>query len=222
MSSAIDLGEEHRVEKKKCCRRGSAKEFGKSTKDMLGKGAGAVGGTWTEFKTFISKGNVFQLAVGFVLALQFQLVVQSLTQDIILPPIGLAIGNNLNNLFLVIKPGNSFYNQSNIVDGVAQPKDPPPPPYNTLQQAQADKAVTWNWGAFFQVVMNFIIVALILFLLVTLYAKMVALKKFVMKEKEPWKPGSKDCPQCFSSIDERSKKCKFCSSETYFEWTKQE
>lgn len=215
---ALDEGVLLHKEKKKCCGKGSKTEsFGKSAKDVFGKGAGKVTSTWTEFKTFISKGNVFQLAIGFIIALQFNAVVMSLTNDIIMPPIGMAIGNNLVNLFLVIKPGNSFYNQSNIVNGVAQPANPPPPPYTTLKQAQDDKAVTWNWGLFFQTCINFIIVALILFLIVTIYSKMVALKKIIMKEKDPFTPTMVDCPMCYSSIDNRSKRCKFCSSEVDFE-----
>lgn len=62
-----------------------------------------------------------------------------------MPPIGKAIGNNLPNLFLVISPGKSFYNST-----TGQLLDPPPPPYNTLQDAQADKAVTWNWGNLYE------------------------------------------------------------------------
>jgi large-conductance mechanosensitive channel len=75
----------------------------------------------------------------------------------------MAIGNNLISLFVVIKLGKSYYNQSNIVNGVAQLAAPPPPAYLSIVQAQADGAVTWNYGQFFQVCINFIIVALILF-----------------------------------------------------------
>ncbi len=80
-------------------------------------GGSALGGTWTEFKLFITKGNIFQMAIGFILALQFNNVVQSLTNDIVMPPIGMAIGNNLISLFVVIKFGKSYFNQSNIVNG---------------------------------------------------------------------------------------------------------
>lgn len=85
------------------------------------------------------------------------------TDDIIMPPIGMAIGNNLVNLFLVIQvrpfcfwsgsllihsscspqPGRSYYNTSNVINGVVQPAVPQPPPYATLDEARADKAVTW-------------------------------------------------------------------------------
>ncbi len=82
----------------------------------------------------------------FILALQFNNVVQSLTNDIVMPPIGMAIGNNLVSLFVVIKYGRSFYNQSNIVDGVAQPVEPPRKPYASVAEAHADGAVTWNYG----------------------------------------------------------------------------
>lgn len=65
----------------------------------------------------------------------------------------------------------------------------------------------------FERVINFIIVALILFLLVTIYSKLVALKKFVLKEADPFVPTLEECKGCFSMIDQRSTKCKFCHTE---------
>ncbi len=147
------------VGKRKCC----TWTYADHVRRHAAKASSGIGGTWTEFKLFITKGNVFQMAIGFILALQFNEVVKSLTNDIIMPPIGMAIGNNLLSLFVVIKLGKSYFNQSNKVDGVAQLADPAPPPYLSIVQAQADGAVTWNYGQFFQVCVNFIIVALILF-----------------------------------------------------------
>jgi hypothetical protein len=130
-----------RVGKKKCC-----SHYREHVLKSAKKSGAAVGGTWTEFKLFISKGNIFQMAIGFILALQFNNVVQSLTNDIVMPPIGMVIGNNLISLFVVIKLGKSYYNQSNIINGQPQLRDPPPPPYLSIVAAQQDGAVTWNYG----------------------------------------------------------------------------
>lgn len=106
-------------------------------------------GVFQEFKTFAVKGNVLDLAIGLILGAEFGKIVNSLVNDILMPPIGLMIGNvDFKNLFLILKPGN------------------PPGPYMTLAEAQKAGAVTLNIGLFLTTVITFTIVAFAVFLLV--------------------------------------------------------
>lgn len=102
-----------------------------------------------EFKEFAMKGNVVDLAVGLIIGSEFGKIVNSLVTDVIMPPIGLLVGNiDFKNLFLVLKEGNQTG------------------PYNTLVDAQKAGAVTINVGLFVTAVISFIIIAFAVFLLV--------------------------------------------------------
>ncbi len=102
-----------------------------------------------EFKEFAMKGNVVDMAVGIIIGAAFGAIVKSLVDDIIMPPIGLILGNvDFSDLFLVIKEGS--------VAG----------PYFTLAQAKAAAAVTLNYGQFINVMVSFLIVSFAVFLLV--------------------------------------------------------
>lgn len=106
-------------------------------------------GALHEFREFAVRGNVIDLAVGVVIGAAFGKIVDSLVKDIIMPPIGLALGKtDFTNLFVVLKPG-------------AQPG-----PYMTLEAAQKAGAVTLNFGVFMNTVVSFVIVAFAIFLLV--------------------------------------------------------
>jgi large conductance mechanosensitive channel len=103
-----------------------------------------------DFKAFIMRGNVIDLAVGVIIGSAFGAIVRSLVDDVIMPPIGLATGGiDFADLFAVLKPG---------------PKAPPP--YTTLADAKAAGAVTINYGLFISQLVTFIIVAFCVFLLV--------------------------------------------------------
>ena len=100
---------------------------------------------WREFREFAMRGNVVDLAVGIILGAAFTTIVNSLVSDIIMPPIGLAIGGiDFSNLFVTLRGGS----------------------YPTLEAAKAAGAVTVNYGLFLNAVLRFVIVAFAVFLLV--------------------------------------------------------
>lgn len=102
-----------------------------------------------EFREFAIKGNVVDMAVGIIIGAAFGTIVQSLVNDVIMPPIGLALGNvDFSNLFVVLKQGV------------------PPGPYAALADAQTAGAVTINYGLFINTVISFVIVAFAVFILV--------------------------------------------------------
>ena len=107
-----------------------------------------------EFKAFIMKGNVLDLAVGIVIGAAFGKIIDSLVKDIIMPPIGLLLGGvDFSNLFAVIKAGAT------------------PGPYATVEIAAKAGAVTWNYGVFINSVTSFLIIALAIFMVVKAYNK---------------------------------------------------
>lgn len=102
-----------------------------------------------EFKEFAMRGNVVDMAVGIIIGAAFGTIVQSLVKDVIMPPIGLALGNvDFSNLFTVLKKGV------------------PPGPYAALIEAQEAGAVTINYGAFINTIISFLIIAFAVFLLI--------------------------------------------------------
>jgi large conductance mechanosensitive channel len=147
-----------------------------------------------DFKAFIMRGNVIDMAVGIIVGIAFGLVVNSLVNDIIMPPIGLALGNvDFTNLFVVLKEGLT------------------PGPYASLAAAKAAGAVTINYGTFINTVVNLVIIAaVVFFLIVRPVAKLQARKK---KAEEPAAPTMKECPYCFTSIPIQATRCPNCTSE---------
>jgi large conductance mechanosensitive channel len=141
-----------------------------------------------EFKAFIDRGNLVQLAVAFIMGVTFAAIVTSLVNDIIMPAVGLALGGvDFTSLFAVIKDGD------------------PMGPYNTVVAAKEAGAVTINYGIFINAIIVFIIVALVLFLVVKAYMKT---QKPVVAEVT-----TKDCPYCFTSIPKSATRCPNCTSE---------
>jgi len=142
-----------------------------------------------EFKEFAIKGNAVDLAVGVVIGAAFGSIVTSLVKDILMPPIGLLTGGlDFSNKFLVLKnaPGGAVF---------ATPSD-----------AVKAGAITWNYGNFVTLVINFIIVAFCIFLVVKAMNK--------MKKPSPTAaPVAKDCPACTMSIPIRATRCPHCTTE---------
>jgi len=137
------------------------------------------------------RGNVVDLAVAVVIGGAFGAIVRSLVADIIMPPIGLLLGNvDFTNLFGVIKAGTE------------------PGPYRTLADAQAVGAVTINYGVFIMSVVSFIIMAFAIFLVIKGMNKMKH-----EKEEAPAAPTTKDCPFCFSAIPIPATRCPNCTSQ---------
>ena len=147
-----------------------------------------------DFKAFIMRGNVIDMAVGIIIGIAFGAVVNSLVKDVIMPPIGLALGKvDFTNLFVLLKEGATT-----------------PGPYPSLAAAQAAGAVTINYGAFINTVVNLVIIAaVVFFLIVRPIAKMQAAKK----AKEPAAPATKECPYCATSIPIKASRCPNCTSE---------
>ena len=142
-----------------------------------------------EFKEFAMRGNVLDLAVGIVIGGAFGTIVKSLVDDVIMPPIGLLLGNvDFADLFLLLKAG---------------PKAAPP--YATLAEAQAAGAVTINYGLFFNAVIAFLIVAFAVFLVVRAANR--------LQPKEVPAATTKDCPYCRMAVPLAATRCPHCTSE---------
>jgi large conductance mechanosensitive channel len=142
-----------------------------------------------EFKEFIMRGNVLDLAVGFIIGGAFGTIVKSLVDDVIMPPIGLALGNvDFSNLFLLLKDG---------------PKTPAP--YASLADARAAGAVTLNYGVFINSVIAFLIVALAVFLIVRIANR--------LKPPAAPAPTTRECPYCRMSIPAGGTRCPECTSD---------
>lgn len=144
---------------------------------------------WKEFKEFAVKGNAIDLAVGVIIGAAFSGIVNSLVKDILMPPIGLVTGGlDFSNKFLVLKeaPGSGVF--------------------NTPADAAKAGAVTWNYGNFITLVINFIIVAFCIFLVVKAVNR--------MKRPSPGAPPvAKDCPACAMSIPVKATRCPHCTTE---------
>lgn len=151
-----------------------------------------------EFKEFIMRGNVLDLAIGIIIGAAFSTIVNSLVKDVIMPPIGLALGNvDFNNLFAVIKEGTEAAG-----------------PYATLADAQAAGAVTINYGVFINTIIVFIIVAFAVFLIVRTFNRVRrAAEARKTAEEAAAAPNTKDCPYCLSQIHVDAKRCPNCTSE---------
>jgi large conductance mechanosensitive channel len=143
-----------------------------------------------EFKEFAVKGNVVDMAVGIIIGAAFGSIVKSLVSDIIMPPVGLLLGNvDFSNLFIVLKSGATAG------------------PYLTLAEAQSAGATTFNYGLFINTIISFLIVSFAIFLLVK---NINRLKR--EKEAAPPPPSTKECPQCCSVIPIKAVRCPHCTS----------
>jgi large conductance mechanosensitive channel len=143
-----------------------------------------------EFKEFAIKGNVIDMAVGIIIGAAFGTIVNSLVQDVIMPPIGLLLGKvDFSNLFAVLKEGK--------VAG----------PYASVAAAKSAGAVTINFGVFINTIISFVIVAFAVFLLVR------TINKLRREESPPPVPTTKECAYCFSKIPIKATRCPSCTSE---------
>lgn len=144
-----------------------------------------------EFKEFAVKGNVMDMAIGIIIGAAFGSIVTSFVNDVIMPPVGLLLGNvDFTNLFLVLKEGKI------------------PSPYESLAAAKGAGAVTMNIGVFINTIISFLIVAFAVFLVVK---NINRLKR--EEEAPPAVPASKECPYCLSVIPVKAVRCPHCTSE---------
>jgi large conductance mechanosensitive channel protein len=148
-----------------------------------------------EFKKFISRGNVMDMAVGVIIGGAFGKIVTSLVNDIFMPFIGLLTGGkNVKGMFAIL---------GNVDPAVAAE-------IKSVEDAAEAGVATLNYGLFIQTIIDFILVALCLFLVVKAINKSKDLKK---KDEKPADPTTKKCPFCQSEIDIKATRCPHCTSE---------
>lgn len=145
---------------------------------------------WQEFKAFVMRGSVVDLAVGVIIGAAFGSVIKSLVDDVIMPPIGLLTGGvDFSNFYVLLEPGTKAA-----------------PPYASLADAHAAGAVTLNYGVFINTVITFLIVALAVFLLIRAVNRLY-------KRPAPPAPNTKACPYCAMTIPLAASRCPNCTSE---------
>jgi large conductance mechanosensitive channel len=145
-----------------------------------------------DFKTFIMRGNVVDMAVGIIIGAGFVAIVSSLVKDVIMPPVGLALGKiDFSNLAVVIKQGST------------------PGPYTTLAAAQTAGAVTLNYGLFIYTIINFLIIAFVAFFFIV---RPIARMQTPKKVATPVAPTTKECPFCYTNIPIKATRCPNCTS----------
>lgn len=142
---------------------------------------------WREFKEFAMRGNVLDMAIGIIIGAAFGKIISSFVNDILMPPIGLLLGGvDFSDLFINLSGK----------------------PYASLAEAKAAGAATINYGVFLNTVLDFVIVAFVVFLLVR---QVNRLRR--QPEPAPAAPTTKECPYCLSVISLRATRCPYCTSD---------
>ena len=137
-----------------------------------------------EFREFAMRGNVLDMAIGIIIGTAFGKIITSLVNDILMPPIGVLLGKmDFTNLFVNISSQH----------------------YQRLTDAKAAGDATINYGLFLNTIIDFIIVAFVIFLLIR------QVNRFKKKE-EPAAPVTKDCPYCLSAVPVKATRCSHCTS----------
>jgi large conductance mechanosensitive channel len=145
---------------------------------------------WKDFRAFLMRGNVLDLAVGIIIGGAFGTIVTSLVNDVIMPPVGLGLGKvDFSNLYLLLEPGIKAA-----------------PPYASVAEAKAAGAVTINYGLFINSLISFLIVGFAVFLVVRLAARL-------QRPEATVTPTTKPCPACTLAIPIQAKRCPNCTSE---------
>jgi large conductance mechanosensitive channel len=140
-----------------------------------------------EFKEFSIKGNVLDMAIGIIIGTAFGKIVTSLVSDIIMPPIGLLLGKvNFKDLYINLSGQQ----------------------YESLEAAKAAGAATINYGTFINLVIDFLIVAFVMFMIIKQVNRMKR-----KSEPAPTVPTTKECPFCFSTIPIKATRCPACTSQ---------
>jgi len=137
-----------------------------------------------EFKEFVTRGNMLDMAVGIILGVAFGKIITSLVTDVIMPPIGLALGKvDFTNLFINLSGQN----------------------YASLEEARKAGAATINYGLFLNTVIDFVIVAFLIFLLIRQINR--------LRRQPEAAPTTKECPHCLSSVPLKATRCAYCTSD---------
>lgn len=138
-----------------------------------------------EFKDFAVKGNVLDMAIGVIIGAAFGKIVSSLVSDVLMPPIGKVMGNlDFSNLFINLSSET----------------------YASLADAKKAGAATINYGLFVNTVLDFIIVAFVIFMVVKQINRL-------KKQPAPADPTTKECPHCLSTVPIKARRCAYCTSE---------
>jgi large conductance mechanosensitive channel len=144
---------------------------------------------WKEFKEFAIKGNAVDLAVGVIIGAAFGSIVNSLVKDVVLPPISLLTGGlDFSNKFVLLRAAK---------DGSAA--------FNTPADAAKAGAITWNYGNFITLAINFLIIAGAVFLLVRAINR--------LRQPTEKEPDKKECPACAMKIPVKATRCPHCTTE---------
>jgi large conductance mechanosensitive channel len=150
----------------------------------------ALASMWNEFKAFVMRGNVMDLAVGVIIGAAFGSVVKSLVDDVIMPPLGWATGGiDFSNKFVLLKEGA----------GAA-------PPYASVAAAKEAGAVTLNYGLFINTILTFLIVALAIFVMIRAINRLY-------RQPAPPTPETQPCPFCTMTVSLKASRCPHCTSE---------
>jgi len=145
-----------------------------------------------DFKEFVMRGNVVDMAIGIVIGAAFGTIVKSFVDDVLMPPIGMLLGRvDFANLFIVLKEGTKAAG-----------------PYGSLAAAKAAGAVTLNWGIFINTIISFIIIAFAVFLVIKGINRMKR-----EKEAPPAEFATRECPFCFTTIAIKATRCPHCTSQ---------
>ena len=146
----------------------------------------------SEFKDFILRGNVMDMAVGIIIGVAFGAIVTSLVNDVIMPPIGLLLGNiDFSNLYINLSGTD----------------------YASLSDARAAGTPLIAYGAFINTIINFLIIALVIFLMIRGINKMVKMSKKREEAAAAADPTTKECPFCLSTIAIKATLCPQCTSQ---------
>ena len=144
-----------------------------------------------EFKDFIIKGNAMDLAIGIIIGAAFSVVVNSIVDNLLMPPLGLLLGKvKFQDLFIVLRQGEQAL-----------------PPNATLEMARELGAVTFNYGQFLTDVVSFILLGLGVFLIIK------GINKLKREPEVQAEPIDKDCPYCLQSIPIKATRCPHCTSQ---------
>jgi len=144
---------------------------------------------WKEFKEFAVKGNAVDLAVGVIIGAALGAIVNSLVKDVVMPPISLLTGGlDFSNKFLILRAAK---------DGSTA--------FNTPADAAKAGAITWNYGNFITLVINFLIVAAAIFLVIPIINQ--------LRHPAENAPDTKDCPACAMKIPIKATRCPHCTTE---------
>jgi len=155
-------------------------------------------GVIQEFKKFVLRGSLVDMAIGFTVGAAFSTVARSLVDNILMPPIGFLIGDtDFADLFIVLRAGTEQA-----------------PPYATLAEAQAAGAVTLNYGLFVNSLVALLVVAVAIFIVIRLVNSLEErLEARFGEEKPPEEPSDKKCPYCRMTIPYRASKCGHCTAD---------